>query len=127
MGELEKYWMASYQLQGREPGTLMALKGVEQFQVYCFRNGSLSNCQSTGDKRAARFGGVAAGAGTPGTPGGNPNTPGAAPGVSGAAAALALFSLPEAVRCQLTLGEGSGYAGRLSRDVMVAPVPVPGG
>ena len=29
--------------------------------------------------------------------------------------------LPNAVRCRLVLGEGSGFAGTLTRDVMLAP------
>ena len=49
VGDLKQYWQRSYQLQGTEPGTLTALKGVEQWQVFCFRNASLSNCQSSGD------------------------------------------------------------------------------
>jgi general secretion pathway protein J len=113
VGELQKYWMSSYQLQGKEPGTLLALKGVEQWQVYCFRGGSMGNCQSTGDQKL-------------------PNAP---PPVSGAPApplngskassdkvpSIPQEQLPFAVRCRLTLGEGSGFAGTLTRDVMLAP------
>lgn len=106
VGELEKYWMSSFQLRGKEPGTLVALKGVEQFQVYCFRNGSLSNCQSTGNvTNIAR---------QPGTP---PNQPGQPPTALSGIRQL----VPQAIRCQLTLGEGSGFAGRLSRDILLAP------
>lgn len=104
VGELQKYWLSSYQLQGREPGTLTALKGVERWQVYCFRGGSMSNCQSSGDltqSKQTQVGGAT----------------GAAPGAANR------FSLPNAVRCQLTLGEGSGFAGTLTRDVMLAPQP----
>lgn len=99
VGELEKYWISSFQLRGREPGTLVALKGVEQFQVYCFRNGSLSNCQSTGNTASMTR-----------QTGGAPqlNQPGRQ-------------TLPEAIRCQIALGEGSGFAGRLSRDILLAP------
>ncbi len=101
VGELQKYWLSSYQLRGREPGTLTALKGVEQWQVYCFRGGAMSNCQSTGN-----MGAQAAGA--------------------GASAPSALQNalreqLPNAIRCQLTLGEGSGFGGTLVRDMMLAP------
>jgi general secretion pathway protein J len=87
VGELEKYWLSGFQLRGREPGALVALKGVQQFQVYCFRNGSLNNCQSTGNVTAVGQ------------------------------------AVPQAVRCQITFGEGSGFSGRLSRDVMLAPQP----
>jgi general secretion pathway protein J len=93
-GELEKYWMSGFQLRGREAGTLAALKGVQQFQVYCFRAGSLSNCQSTGTVQK-----VPQPSPTP-----NPYQP-----------------LPQALRCQIAFGEGSGFTGKLSRDVMVAP------
>lgn len=31
--------------------------------------------------------------------------------------------LPQAVRLQLSLGEGSGFQGTLSRDLMLAPQP----
>lgn len=109
VGELQKYWISSYQLQGREPGTLTALKGVERWQVYCFRGGSMSNCQSSGDLSQQ----------------GRPST-GPVGGATGAAPAptqLNRFSLPNAVRCQLTLGGGSGFAGTLTRDVMLAPQP----
>lgn len=102
VGELQRYWLSSYQLQGREPGTLTALKGVERWQVYCFRGGSMSSCQSTGD--AVRTAAPPVG------------------GATGAAGAAPLRqALPNAVRCQMTLGEGSGFAGTLTRDVMLAP------
>lgn len=91
VGELQKYWLSSYLLQGREPNTLVALKGVERWQVFCFRGGSMSNCQSTGNLAQ------------------NPS-PAPAP----------KFQLPDAVRCQVTLGEGSGFTGSLTRDLLVA-------
>lgn len=114
VGDLEKYWISSFQLRGREPGTLVALKGVEQFQVYCFRNGSLSNCQSTGNLAAITQ--------SPSSAQQQGQSPGGAP-TPGAAAMMALTRqmLPQAIRAQLTLGEGSGFAGRLSRDIMLAP------
>lgn len=103
VGELQRYWLSSYQLQGREPGTLTALKGVERWQVYCFRGGSMSSCQSTGDVVKA----------TQQIPGG---------GATGAAGAPnQRQAMPNAVRCQMTLGEGSGFAGTLTRDVLLAP------
>lgn len=103
VGELQRYWLSSYQLQGREPGTLTALKGVERWQVYCFRGGSMSSCQSTGDVVKT----------TQAIPVG---------GATGAAPVPSLRqALPNAVRCQMTLGEGSGFAGTLTRDVMLAP------
>ncbi|WP_375184119.1 prepilin-type N-terminal cleavage/methylation domain-containing protein [Aquabacterium sp.] len=98
VGELKQAWRTTYQLQGTEPGALTALSGVEQWQVYCFRNGSLTNCQSTG------------------------NVAPAAPSASGVPAA-ARQQLPEAVRLQLVFAEGSGLNGRLQRDVMLSPQP----
>ena len=97
VGGLQRAWQQSQQLLGRERGTLVALRGVAQWQVFCFRNGAMSNCQSSGDV------------------------------VRGAAGADALSGLrehlPQAVRLQLVLGEGSGFQGKLSRDLMLAPQP----
>lgn len=97
VGGLQRAWQQSQQLLGRERGTLVALRGVAQWQVFCFRNGAMSNCQSSGDV------------------------------VRGAAGADALSGLreqlPQAVRLQLVLGEGSGFQGMLSRDLMLAPQP----
>ena len=97
VGGLQRAWQQSQQLLGRERGTLVALRGVTQWQVFCFRNGAMSNCQSSGDV------------------------------VRGAAGADALSGLreqlPQAVRLQLVLGEGSGFQGMLSRDLMLAPQP----
>lgn len=109
VGELEKYWMSSFQLRGKEPGTLVTLKGIQQLQIYCFRRGSLSNCQSTGDAAKAQAGAQSG-----------------MPPEAAAAARMALsqgITLPEAVRLQVVFGEGSGFSGRLSRDVMLAPQP----
>lgn len=90
VGDLQDHWRRASQLQGREPGTLVALSGVDQWQVYCFRSGSLSNCQSSGN--------VVADSGT-------------------------REQLPQAIRSQLTLGDGAGVAGLLSRDIILSPQP----
>jgi general secretion pathway protein J len=117
VGDLQKYWMSSYQLQGREAGTLVALKGVEQWQVYCFRGGSMGNCQSTGDVAKPAISAAAAASAAAAT--------GLSPQMAAiraqAQAQAAREQLPNAVRCRLVLGEGSGFAGNLTRDVMVAP------
>ena len=47
-GELQDIWMRTQQFQGAEPGQLRTLKGITQWQVYCYW-GSWSNCQSTGN------------------------------------------------------------------------------
>ncbi len=91
VGELQDHWRRASQLQGREPGTLVALTGVDLWQVYCFRSGSLSNCQSSGNAVA----------------GSN----------------IVREQLPQAIRSQLTLGDGSSSAGLLSRDIILSPQP----
>lgn len=106
VGQLQEQWTRSAQLQGREPGSMAALKGVEQWQVYFFRAGAWSNAQSSaGAVQAA----------TPGAPS------------TGLGLALAAQSakdpLPMGVRSVLTLGEGSGYQGRITRDVLLAAQP----
>lgn len=54
--DLQEAWMLSYQLQGKEPGTLVALPGVQQQQVYTFYSNSnaWSNAQSTGNVNNAQ-------------------------------------------------------------------------
>jgi general secretion pathway protein J len=114
VGDLQQYWRQSSQLQGREAGTLVALKGVDLWRVYCFRDGSMSNCQSTGN--------VVTG---PGAASGAAASAGASnPSGSGAVAELlSREQLPQALRSQLTLGEGSGRGGVVTRDMMLSPQP----
>lgn len=102
VGELQDHWRRAAQLQGREPGTLVALTGVDLWQVFCFRSGSLSNCQSSGN--------VVSGSSTSGP-------------VSTATASIVREQLPQAIRSQLTLGDGAGVAGLLSRDIILSPQP----
>ena len=109
VGELQDHWRRASQLQGREPGTLVALTGVDQWQVYCFRSGSLSNCQSSGN--------VVSGSSSSGS---GASSEGAA---AAAAASIAREQLPQAIRSQLTLGDGAGVAGMLSRDILLSPQP----
>ena len=42
-------WLRSQQLQGGEVGQLRTLTGIAQWQVYCYRGNSWTNCQSTGN------------------------------------------------------------------------------
>lgn len=109
VGELQDHWRRAAQLQGREPGTLVALKGVDQWQVYCFRSGGLSNCQSSGNVVSSA---AAASGGSDGS--------GAA---AAAAASIAREQLPQAIRSQLVLGAGSGAEGALMRDIILSPQP----
>ena len=50
VGALKRAWQASYGIQGQEAGLVQALPGVSKWQVFCFRSGALSNCQSSGDQ-----------------------------------------------------------------------------
>jgi general secretion pathway protein J len=102
VGQLQDQWNRSMQFQGREPGTLGALKGVQQWQVYFFRGGAWANAQSSGDA-TANAGQSQAAALAQATAGGE--------------------SLPMGVRCLVTLGEGSGYEGTITRDVSLASQP----
>ncbi|HEX5312152.1 PulJ/GspJ family protein [Aquabacterium sp.] len=103
VGELQQQWMRSFQLQGKEPGTLVAEPGLEQWRVYCHRNGNWSNCQSSNDVAQVR---PPAGA------------------ASGAAVATQTKEvLPQAIRLVLTLGPDSGFSGAVTRDVIMPPQP----
>jgi general secretion pathway protein J len=93
--ELQDAWLRSQQLVGNEPGTLTALEGIEQVQVFEFRGGSLGNAQSSGD---AAEGTVVAGG-----------------------AATQRISLPDGVELQLGFAPGQGLGGTLTRDVRIAP------
>ncbi|RZL08970.1 MAG: prepilin-type N-terminal cleavage/methylation domain-containing protein [Rubrivivax sp.] len=104
VGQLQEQWTRSFQYQGREPGSTAALKGVEQWQLYFFRGGAWTNAQSSaGTAQAA-------------APGSAPST-----GLGLALASQAVVDpLPMGVRSVLTLGEGSGYQGRITRDVLMS-------
>ena len=112
VGELQQAWMRSFQLQGRERGTLTALPGLAQWQVYCHRNGNWSNCQSSSDVTTAA----------------RPT----APPASGSAPPQPVTTtsrelLPQAIRLVLTLDSGSGFVGAITRDVIMPPQPTQGG
>jgi len=52
VGELESHWERSYRVEEGTGGTLVALRGVQQWMVYCYRRlpgqqGGWSNCQSS--------------------------------------------------------------------------------
>jgi general secretion pathway protein J len=95
--ELQDYWLRSQQFQGNEAGQLKGLTGLSQWQVYCFRGTAWSNCQSSGDV-ATR------------------------PAIAGSAPPAApREALPTGVRLVLEFAEGSGFNGRLTRDVALGP------
>jgi general secretion pathway protein J len=48
--ELQDSWLRSQQLQGNERGSLKTLTGLSGWQVYFYRKGSWTNCQTSGDK-----------------------------------------------------------------------------
>lgn len=52
--DLQEAWLASYQLQGTEAGTVEALNGVQRQQLFTFVGTAWSNAQSTGNVSAAQ-------------------------------------------------------------------------
>ncbi|HET8869848.1 MAG TPA: prepilin-type N-terminal cleavage/methylation domain-containing protein [Aquabacterium sp.] len=106
VGELQQYWMRSFQLQGKERGTLIALTGLDQWQVYCHRNGNWSNCQSSNDVTQVAS---------------------AASGASSPVKTRVREILPQAIRLVLVLGPDSGFSGQVTRDVLMPPQPNQGG
>lgn len=94
VGGLEDQIRQSRAFQGREAGTLPALRGVAQWQLYCYRDNAWSNCQSS------------AGVGQGQQAGGSQYGP-----------------LPTAVRSVLTMAEDGGLSGSITRDVLVAVQP----
>lgn len=95
-GELQDLWMRTQQFQGVEAGQLQTLKGISQWQMYCYW-GSWSNCQSTGDQQA-------------GQPAGSASAP----------AATQRQALPGGVRVVLEFS-GGDLSGTLMRDVALGP------
>jgi general secretion pathway protein J len=93
VGPIKDQWEVTKQIRGTEESSLTALKGVQQWQVYFYRNDAWSNAQSTGDKVS----------------------------LAQAAAGQTDDALPMGVRTVITLGEGSGYTGSIKRDVQLAP------
>lgn len=83
-------WLRSQQLQGGEVGQLRTLTGIAQWQIYCYRSNSWSNCQSTGNIQQG------------GTPGNQPRQ-----------------DRPDGVRLVLSFAPGSGLSGDLTRDVLL--------
>ena len=114
--DLAQAWLASQQLQGREPGQLRLLDGVTDWQVQFFRGQGWSNAQSSGDllaaatparpASAATAASAASAAGGAGAPADNPP----------AAAVRQRTQLPTGVRLLVGLPEG-----RLTRDVLMPP------
>ena len=93
---LQDAWLASLQLQGHEPGTLRALEGVSDWQVYFFRGNGWSNAQSSDDVAQP------------------PSNAPSAPGKPRAA-------LPNGVRMVLSFTPEIGFGGPLQRDILLSP------
>ncbi len=104
VGDLQKYSLSSFQLEGKEPGSLTALEGVSAMEVFCYAGGTVANCQST--RTTAASGGTAGANPAPPPPGGQNQTQ----------------PLPEAVRFSLTMADGSGFQGKVTREI---PVELP--
>ena len=98
---LQENWMTSQQFLGNEPGQLRTLTGLSGWQCYCFRGNAWSNCQSSAGTATVA-------------------PPPAVPGSGNAPVAVTLDPL-KAVRVVLTFGEGSGYAGSVTREIALGP------
>ena len=111
IADLQKYWLTGFQLSGNEAGSLLALDGVDRLQVYCYSGGSLANCQSTRSATVST------------TSSATSSTSSSASGTTTSTSSTVVQRqpLPEAMRVQLGLGEGSGFAGLVTRELMVGP------
>ena len=115
--DLREAWLASQQLQGKEPGQLTVLDGVAGWQLYFWRGQGWSNAQSSGDlvtETAVVPAASASGASAPGDVASAPGTGASVPVVTARSRTL----LPTGVRLQLDLPEG-----RIHRDLMLPPAP----
>jgi general secretion pathway protein J len=109
--ELQDLWMRTFQFQGVEPGQLDTLPGITQWQVYCYRGNSWSNCQSTGNVTTVAVPGSPASGATPGT-GQVPTSP--SPIVTRQAP-------PSGLRIVLEFA-GGDLNGTLTRDIALGPL-----
>ena len=98
---LQESWFRTQQFQGNETGQLRALSGLEDWRVFFFQGNAWANCQSTGNVVAL------------------PTAPAASGAASGAATQK--VALPSGVRVVLGFAPGSGLAGSLVRDTLIAP------
>ena len=95
---LQDSWLRTQQFQGNETGQLRALTGIDDWHVYFFQGNAWANCQSSGDVAIA--------------------TPVSA---SSPASGAQRNVLPSGVRVVLAFAPGSGLAGSLVRDTLIAP------
>ncbi|MET0333609.1 MAG: prepilin-type N-terminal cleavage/methylation domain-containing protein [Rhizobacter sp.] len=94
---LQDQWMLSQQFIGNEAGQLRTITGISEWQAYCYRDNSWSNCQSSAGTTAAS---PAGGASAPTPPTTDPL---------------------KALRVVLNFGEGSGFNGSVIRDIALGP------
>jgi general secretion pathway protein J len=97
---LQESWFRTQQFQGSETGQLRALSGLDEWHVYFFQGNAWANCQSTGNVVAL------------------PTTPASSAPVPAGPQKMAL---PGGVRVVLAFAPGSGLAGSLVRDTLIAP------
>ena len=96
---LQDSWLRTQQFQGSETGQLRALSGLEEWHVFFFQGTAWANCQSTGNVVALPT----------------------APAASVPAPGPQKVALPSGVRVVLGFAPGSGLAGNLVRDTVIAP------
>ena len=121
---LQESWLRTQQFQGSETGQLRAIPGLEEWRVFFFQGNAWANCQSSGDVVLTPVSppptfswDVKASAGAaPASAASSPQGPASAP-----VAAVARTLLPSGVRVVLGFAPGSGLAGTLVRDVLIAP------
>ena len=117
---LQDSWLRTQQFQGNESGQLRALVGLDEWRVYFYQGNAWANCQSTGNvvtpvtttSTAVSVVTAASGATT-----GAVGTPATATVTAGPQRT----ALPAGVRLVLAFAPGSGLAGSLVRDTLIAP------
>lgn len=107
--DLREVWMRSLQLMGNENAQVRALEGVSDWQLHYYRMNAWTNAQSTGDVANAFMTGAAK-----------------ATGASAPDVRSAHDPLPTGVRLILTMAPGSGLAGTVTREILVAPQALAG-
>jgi general secretion pathway protein J len=116
---LQESWFRTQQFQGNETGQLRALTRLEEWHVYFFQGNAWANCQSTGNVVATPVS-----VSTPLALSASASAPAAGFGAASAPVPVATTQrtvLPSGVRVVLGFAPGSGLAGTLVRDVVIAP------
>ena len=122
---LQESWLRTQQFQGNETGQLRAIAGVEEWHVYFFQGNAWANCQSSGDVAVLTpfspppmfsWDVKSVAGAVPASAPSSQSVPAPAP-----VAAVTRTLLPSGVRVVLAFAPGSGLAGTLVRDVLIAP------